>query len=164
MTTDIVSIAGGLTAAEVNAAVASPSEEWSVRAHRTVYYPYLWSRLRYATRTLLGTSGVQLSCLVDLRTGVPSTTDPFDLTRIETETGAVMAPRLDEGAALRIARRYGAHAAPGRRTALMAPSVTVLDQRLVYKPFWIVDGTDRGGSAFRILVDGISGRVHPLAA
>ena len=162
MNNDIVAIAGGLTSAEAEGVVGSTSSDWISRARRKVYYPYFWFHLRHATRTLLGQSSARLSCLVDTRTGHASTADPFEVERVDVSTGVVMTPRLAEADALRIAHRYSGYVMRNRRKALVAPQVTVLDRRLVYKPFWIVDGTTPSESSFRVLVDGVTGGFHAL--
>ena len=162
MTNDVVAIAGCLTSAQAEGVVASASGEWTSRARSKIYYPYFWFHLRYATRTLLGYGSVRLSCLVDTRTGCASTTDPFELERVDANAGVVMEPRLAEGEALRIAHRYTAYAVRNRRKALVVPEVTVLERCLVYKPFWIIDGTQRCASSFRMLVDGVTGGFHVL--
>ena len=162
MTNDAMAIAGCLTSAQAEGVVASPSGEWTSRAQRKIYYPYFWFHLRYATRTLLGKSSVRLSCLVDTRTGLTSTADPFELERVDANVGAVMEPRLAEDEALRIAHRYGAYVVRNQRKALIVPEVTVLERCLVYKPFWIVDGARRCQSSFRVFVDGVTGGFHVL--
>ncbi len=162
MTSDAVAIAGCLTSAQAEGVIASTSGEWTSRARRRIYYPYFWFHLRYATRTLLGKSSVRLSCLVDTRTGLASTADPFDVERLDPNAGALMEPRLAEDDALRIAHRHGAYVVRNGRKALSVPEVTVLERCQVYKPFWIVDGTKRRASTFRVLVDGLTGRFHVL--
>ncbi len=162
MTNDVVAIAGCLTSAQAEGVVASTSGEWTSRARRKIYYPYFWVHLRYATRTLLGKTSVRLSCLVDTRTGLTSTADPFELERVDTNTGAVMKPHLAEDDALRIAHRYGAYVVRHGRKAFLVPDVTVLERCLVHKPFWIVEGTKRCESSFRVLVDGVTGGFHVL--
>ena len=162
MTNDVVAIAGCLTSAQAEGVVASASGEWTPRARRKIYYPYFWFHLRYTTRTLLGNSSVRLSCLVDTRTGLTSTTDPFELERVDVNAGAVLGLRLAEDDALRIAHRYGAHAVLHKRKALVVPDVTVVERGLVHKLFWIVDGRKRRQSSFRVLVDGVTGAFHVL--
>ena len=114
MTHDVVAIAGCLTSAQAEGVVASTSGEWTVRTRSKIYYPYFWFHLRYATRTLLGRTSVRLSCLVDTRTGVTSTVDPFELECVEANAGAVMEPRLAEADALRLAHRCSAYAVRNR--------------------------------------------------
>ena len=162
MTNDVVAIAGCLTSAQAEGVVVSTSGEWTSRAHGKIYYPYFWFHLRYATQTLLGKSCVRLSCLADVRTGHAATADPFELERVDASAGGVMEPRLSEDEALRIAHRYGAYVVRNRRKALAVPEVTVLERCLVYKPFWIVDGTKWRKSSFRVLVDGVTGGFHAL--
>ena len=162
MTNNVVAIAGRLTPAQAESAVTSASGEWTSRARRRLYYPYFWFQLRYTVRTLLETSSVRMSCLVDTRTGLASTADPFELERVDGDAGEVMEPRLAEDEALRIARRYVAYVVRNRRKALIVPEVKVLERSLVHKPFWIVDGTTRHESSFRVLVDGVTGGFHVL--
>ena len=162
MTNDVVAIAGCLTSAQAEGVDASASGEWTSRARSKIYYPYFWFHLRYATRTLLGYGSVRLSCLVDTRTGCASTTDPFELERVDANAATVMEPRLAEDDALRSAHRYGAYVMRHRRKALVAPEVTMLERGLVHKPFWVVDGSKPRQSTFRVLVDGLTGRFHVL--
>ena len=96
MTNNVVAIAGRLTPAQAESAVTSASGEWTSRARRRLYYPYFWFQLRYTVRTLLETSSVRMSCLVDTRTGLASTADPFELERVDGDAGEVMEPRLAE--------------------------------------------------------------------
>lgn len=162
MTRHLMSIAGCLTSAQAEGVVASPSGEWTSQARRQIYYPYFWFHLLYATRTLLGHHRARVACLVDTRTGLISTADPFELEPIAVDTAAVMEARLAEDDALRIAHRHGAYGARNGRKALVVPEVTVLEKCLVHKPFWIVEGTPRRSPSFEVLVDGVTGGFHVL--
>ena len=162
MTSHVVAIAGCITSAQAEGVVASTSGEWSCRIRRKLYYPYFWSQLSCTARTLLGTSSARWSSLVDARTGLASTADPFELERVDGDAEGVLAPRLTEDTALRIARRYVAYVGRNRRKALVVPDVKVLDRCLVHKPFWIVDGTTRRDVSFSVLVDGVTGAFHIL--
>ena len=73
----------------------------------------------------------------------------------------VVASRMDEHEAARIAERYTGYVLRSKRRALVSPTVTVISSRLVYKPFWIVTYTE-SGTLVRVLVDGITGGFHPL--
>ena len=162
MTNDVVAIAGCLTSSQAESMVASTSDEWTSHARKKIYYPYFWFHLRYTTRTVLGEGSVRLSCLVDTRTGLPSTADSFDLERVEANTEAVMEPRLDQDEALRIAHRYATYILQNRRKALVVPKMMVLERCLIHKPFWIVGGTKRRQASFHVLVDGVTGGFHVL--
>lgn len=137
--------------------------EQTVRVERNLYYPYFWLQLRYAVHTVLGKSAVRLSCLVDSRTRTGATTDPFDLERIEANERDIIAPRVDEGEAHGIAERYIGYVLRNRRRALVASTLEVLSCELVYKPFWIVTCPHARKPSLRVLVDGITGGLHPLA-
>ena len=162
MTREIVAIEGRLTSVQVEEVIAAVSGEWTPRACRKLYYPYFSFELRYTARTLLGRSGVRASCLVDARTGLASTSDPFELERVEVDASDILEPRLTDDAALSIAERYVAYVVKNKRKALVVPDTDVLDRKLVRKPFWIVECTQRdpGAPGFSVLVDGITGGFH----
>ena len=92
------------------------------------------------------------------RTRVSSTSDPFELDPVEADEAEVALPRLEVAEALRLAERYASYVVKSRRKALVTPKREVLEQRLVYKPFWIVDCAE----AYTLLVDGVTGGFHPL--
>ena len=154
MTNHLVTIAGHLTGVQAEGVVRSALGEWTSRGRRKLYYPYFWLQLGYAAHTLLGTSRLRMSCLVDARTALASTADPFEVERVDADAGEVMEPRLVEDEALRIARRYAAYVVRNRRRAL--------GRNLVFKPFWIIDGTKPQESSLRVIVDGVTGGFHAL--
>ncbi len=114
--------------------------------------------MRYEVSTLLGKSGVRLECLVDTRTRVSSTTDPFELELVEANENEIVETGVDAPQALTLAERYLSYVVKNRRKALVRPRMEVLGERLVYKPFWIVDCTE----GYTLLVDGVTGGFHPL--
>ena len=162
MTNHLVTIAGHLTGVQAEGVVRSALGEWTSRGRRKLYYPYFWLQLGYAAHTLLGTSRLRMSCLVDARTALASTADPFEVERVDADAEEVMEPRLAEDEALRIARRYAAYVVRNRRKALVAPDVTALGRNLVFKPFWLIDGTKPQESSLRVIVDGVTGGFHAL--
>lgn len=148
---------------EAEQIVASSAPGWSVRFERKLYYPYYWFHFRHSARTLLGTSAVRVSCLVDARTRVGATTDAFDREYIQTDESATVDPAVDEREALRIAERYTRYVIRNQRKALVIPRIEVLEHDLVYKPYWILDCRHDVESRFRVLVDGVNGSFQPLA-
>ena len=162
MTTPDLAIRGTLTADGAVEAIRPYAGPWQLRAERKLYYPYFWFHLCSSVRTLFGRSSLDVSCLVDSRTGLGSTADPFALEPIE-DRGEIVAPRLTLAAARNVARRYVRYVTGMRRKALTAPKLDAVDERLVHKPFWIVTGTRRDATAWRVLVDGVTGRFHALS-
>ncbi len=158
MKTELLAIRGDFTAEACEAVVRMASPSSSPRARRRLFYPYFWFHLRFEVGTLLGKSVLRVECLVDARTQVSSTSDPFELDPVEADEAEVVAPRLEVAEALRLAERYASYVVKSRRKALVTPKREVLDQRLVYKPFWIVDCAE----AYTLLVDGVTGGFHPL--
>ena len=76
---------------------------------------------------------LELECLVDARTRVSSTNDPFELEPVHADEAEVVAPRLEVAEALRLAERYASYVMKNRRKALVTPKVEVVDQRLVLR-------------------------------
>ena len=158
----IRAIAGDVSGGAAERVVQSSSPGWTARAERRLYYPYFWFHFRYTARTFLGRSGLRASCLVDARTRLGATTDAFELQTVEPDARDIVAAGIDETEARRIAERYTSYVMRRRRRALIAPEVEVLDRALVHKPFWVVRCTRDDASAFRGLVDGLTGRFHVL--
>ena len=162
MNRDTLAMAGCLTAAQAEQVVAPMATAWTLRAKRKLYYPYFWFGFRSYARTVFGTSSAWWSSLVDARTGLGYTADRFDLERIDTDEPGRLDTRLAEEEALAVAQRYVGYVGRHRRRALVFPALKLLSQRLIYKPFWIVEGTRPDQPSFRMLVDGITGQFHPI--
>ncbi len=161
----IAVIAGDLGKEGVERLVQSTVPEQTVRAERRLYYPYFWLQLRYAAHTFLGKSAVRLSCFVDSRTRIGATTDPFELERIDANERDIITARVDESEAHRIAERYTGYVLRNRRRAFVAPTIEVLSCQMVHKPFWIVTTRSLAQQpSLRVLVDGITGGLHPLSS
>lgn len=129
------------------------------RVERQVYYPYYRYAVSGQLRWLFGRRRVGTECLVDARTGRAATADAVRAERrrvADEHCLPVARPARDAG---RSARRYATHAL-GRRFRLIANlRLRVSGGALLHRPFWIV----RAGR-LRVLVDAVSGELHPLAA
>jgi len=162
MTGPAVAIRSALTSAQAEAVIRPVAGEWQPWAEKKLYYPYFWFQIRCTASTPLGRSSVRVSCLVDTRTRLGSTADPFELEPIVPETGELVKPRLTRTEALEIAHRYVAYVAGARRKALVVPELQTLNEDLVHKPFWIVKCSKPGEAAFRVLVDAVTGGFYVL--
>lgn len=160
----IAAIRARLCGEEAEQIVSSAAPGWTARFERKLYYPYYWFHFRHSARTLLGTSAVRVSCLVDARTRVGATTDAFDREYVHTDASATVDATLDEREALRIAERYTAYVIRNQRKALVVPRIEVLEQEAVHKPFWIVGCRRDGELRFRVLVDGVTGSFQALSS
>lgn len=136
----------------------------SADVERKLFYPFHWFLLRSSTRTLLGESALRVSCLVDGRTGLCATADPFVLEDVRPSRDDILDAKLGELEACRIAERYVAFVARRRQKALVSPGLELLQTRLVHKPFWVLGCREGSGPSFRMLVDGVTGGFHPLPA
>lgn len=132
-------------------------------AERRLFYPYYCSVVRHTTRSLLGSTALGLSCLVDARTGVASTADAFATSRLDAPDADVLEPLLDAGRSRALAERYAGYVLRRRRSSLSfrQPALETTKLLLVHKPFWIVR-CSREDATFPVLVDGVTGRFHVL--
>ena len=150
----------GRADAEAIARRALATQEAS--AERELFYPYHWFLLRASWATLLGPRGGKVSCLVDARTRVVSTSDPFEVETSRALAENVLVSKVEERDAERVARRAAARAVGRRERALVPAAWTLVDRAFVHKRFWVVKAASTGGTR-RLLVDGVTSRVHPLA-
>ena len=148
---------------EAEQIVSSAAAGWTAHFERQLYYPYYWFHFRHSTRTLLGTSAVRVSCLVDARRRVGATTDAFEREYLPADTSATLDPTVDENEAFRIAERYTAYVVRRQRKALAITRMEVLEKEPVYKPFSIVSCERDGEPPFRVLVDRVTGGFQPLS-
>ena len=145
-------------AGEAMSTVASVAGVTDVAVDRQIYYPYHWYRAAGSAPGLFGRRPVSLSCLVDACNGVVSTADSFTLDEVTVSGAVLVSARQDAGEAGLAARRYVTHAL-GRGLRTVANFNVDLDHRgVVYKSFWAL----RCGDS-RVLLDGVTGRLHPLA-
>lgn len=122
---------------------------------RPLFYPYYWFLFRETVETFFGSSSIRISCLVDGRTGLGATSDPFDVELRRVGGGDVLACAIEEGEALEVGRRLVRLAPRARRRALVIARRELLDRCLVYKPYWVV--SSRREEAPWSLVDGVTG-------
>ena len=133
-----------------------------VTGYRKLYYPYDWILFRYRAKTWLGHTALKVSCLVDSRTRVCSTADPFPTEDVAPGDDLVLDPRIGRERALALARRYAAHAVRQNHKAFVLPRVEVLERRGIYKPFWVVDCAPDEAGPQSLLFDGVTGEYCAL--
>ena len=163
MTRSLARIRGGVGRDRAERLIASVAGGWTPRVEACLFYPYFWFLFRFSAKTLFGETGLKVSCLIDALTKVGATADVFELDHVGVPAGDVIEPRLDEAEANRLAERYAAYVVRNKHKALVVPKLEVLEHALVFKPFWIVNCTNRTKPDFRVMVDGITGGVHVLS-
>jgi hypothetical protein len=145
-------------------AILEASAPVSAEVERELFYPFHWFLLRSSAKTLFGTSALGVSCLVDARRRRCATADPFETEDRVVTPENIVEPTLAESDGLRIAERYASYVVQRRRSAFVRQHLEVVEQDLVYKPFWIVHCRQERSRPFRMLVDGVTGGFYPLPA
>lgn len=147
----VSAIRGTVGAGEARAIVRASAPEVQVSSLRELLYPYHWFLLRSRESAV--------SCLIDARTGRGSTSDRFLVETRDVAAEDVLPDVISILDARARARRAAVDALTNGRRAFFAPRFHWLASDLVYKPFWVV-----GCGPFSVLVDGVNGGLHPLAA
>lgn len=128
-------------------------------AERRVFYPYYHFGARGRLRWLFGERRLEFDCLVDARTGRAASADALALDTLTVDDAEVLGATHEAVEAEPRARRYARHAL-GKGFRLLGDFNLELDcAGLVHRPYWIV----RTGTS-RVLVDAVTGDLHPLAA
>jgi hypothetical protein len=147
---------------EAERLIAKVSGDYAGRVTAGVHYPYHRFLIRCSTRTLMGETAFDVSCLVDARTGVASTTDAFEIEESRAVGDEVIGHVVDRAEARRIAERYVSYIVRNRRKALVVPKIEIIEEGVVYKRFWIVQCEHPSDPAFRVMVDAVTGAFHVL--
>ena len=152
-----LAIEGAAGPEDPGARFARAGTPYRIRDCRRVYYPYDWYLIRYRAGTWLGTTTTLISCLVDARTRVCATADPFRLQNRAAGDAWLLDRREGRDATRELARRYADHAVRQKHKALVPPRVDVVESRPVYKPFWLTDCNLGGAPTQTLLIDGVTG-------
>ncbi len=154
---EVTSILGGVDAAEAGKISAAASKGLAGGTARPLFYPYHWFSFRETTETPFGASSIRISCLVDGRTGLGATSDPFDVELRRVAVRDVLSCTIEEADALEQAKRFVRHAPKARRRAFVGARRELVESGLVYKPFWVVStGSER--APLSVVVDGVTAR------
>ena len=152
-----------ITRDEAASIVLAHAGEYSVQVQKLIYYPYLWVYFKYTVKTLLGKSRIiDASCLVDLINNQGATTDRFELSSESVPADNILEPDYDSETALATAKSYLLHASINKMKALLTPRYEVVENKQIYKPFWIVRCTNRSRDSFKVIVDSLTGKFQVL--
>ncbi len=159
----INSIRGFLSSNDALTVIKPFIENYIPKSQKMVFYPYYWVFFHYTVNTIIGKSRIiEASCLVDMINNIASTTDRFEKENIEAVSENILTPSIPEKEAFKSARTYLIHASILKRKALLVPNVQVMQEELIYKPFWIIKCTNRTRENFNVMVDAVSGKYQIL--
>ncbi|MBM7715197.1 hypothetical protein JOC94_002184 [Bacillus thermophilus] len=100
---------------------------------------------------------------VDGISGVAALADKAPTFQIKTVSAERLLPStIQKHRAVQIAEDYIFRTLSTKIKVLLTPKVTLQKQLLFYRPYWIVDAKQIGKDDFRLMVDGVSGKYHPL--
>lgn len=138
--------------------VGGTSGEFSAQVQKILYYPYHWFHFEYDVKTLLGKRTIQAFIMVDLINNRAHTADRFEFAEIEVPQDNVLKPDFPKEAAKDTAGTYLLHSSIHEMKALLCPEKRIVDERMTYKPFWIVRCVNFKNETFRVMVDAMTGK------
>ncbi|WP_340084913.1 hypothetical protein MHB50_04505 [Siminovitchia sp. FSL H7-0308] len=138
-----------------------PSLHFSV--DELLYYPYLFFEHSFARKNPLSPLKGIIGSTVDGISGVAALADKAPTFQIKTVSAERLLPStIQKHRAVQIAEDYIFRTLSTKIKVLLTPKVTLQKQLLFYRPYWIVDAKQIGKDDFRLMVDGVSGKYHPL--
>lgn len=135
----------------------------SVRIQNRLYYPYYFFQYRLRGKRLFTKVHFRVGCTVDLISGKEALVDtPFDPRPETVPRKTVLEAAMTAEGARERAQSYVC-AFVSMKMKLLG-SVELLQERgfMYYHPFWLVSCKDPDKVSVWIIVDGVSGRLHPL--
>jgi len=122
-------------------------------------YPYYRFKAGCKVPTMVGRQELSFDCLVDGINGLGATADPFSTDRLIVPDELLLETEVSKDDAAGIAHRTVTHQL-GKKLKMIAPfDVTLESAGLIYRSFWIVRI-----SGSRIMIDSVTGSMHPLRA
>ncbi|MEM9209671.1 MAG: hypothetical protein AAGA61_10505 [Pseudomonadota bacterium] len=157
--TEITSMRSALAQADIleRVAEALPLDAATPVVEHRVYYPYFRFCVTGVLRWLFGARRINVSCLIDARTGRAATADAFDVETVSVAPTQQLAVQQCVSAGRGLAERYTRHSL-GRAFRMLTTFRLHADAGvLIHRPYWVVRA-----SGHRFLVDGVTGEFHPL--
>lgn len=128
-------------------------------APQQVSYPYHWFRAQPSVPRLFGRRQVDVSCLVDARTGIASTCDTFQPQSRNVDRRVVLSVTNSTATAERAARRCLTHSLAKRLRTIADFRVQPENLGVVFKTYWILSCAGQ-----EIILDSATGAWHLLRA
>lgn len=153
------------TEVDVTAARSSLIESDERMAEATIrtqlYYPYQVIMFKLSAETLLSTVDEKMVCGVDLVNGKELLIDerPTSMSVTVPETDVLTAQQSREEA-ISAARYYVLQISQRRLKFTHTPDITLLESRLLYRPFHLADCQTTNDESYRYIVDSVSGNFH----
>lgn len=142
--------------------VLSLDKTIQVEGLQKIYYPYYHVEMQAESHILGKKISGKIACLIDLIEGAETLiSEEPRVEKIEVERQIVITPKLTNEGLLRKAENFLSQSISHKMKVLLVPKLTLLTERVLYRPFWLVNCTSRN-ETFQLLVEGISGHYHPL--
>ena len=139
------------------------SDGFIVALQKKIFYPYFWVYFSYSVKTVFGrVKENNASCFVDLINNQASTTDRFAVEETEAIKDNVLEYDYGPESALETAKTYFTHSFIHNTRLLTTPEYEILEQMLVYKPFWIVKCSNHDKYSYKVIVDAATGKFQLL--
>jgi len=138
------------------------SEYYVPQVQKKLYYPYYWFLFKYSVKTIFGEKTIRVPCIIDMLNKQASTVDDFEREFISVEQENIIQGKLKKLEALKSAKSYIIHAVMHKLKSLIYPEIELLEENVVYRPFWIIKCDRNGYNSFKVMVDGVTGKFQIL--
>lgn len=158
----ILTIKQNINSIEAKQIIDRLSEDYIPQVQKKVYYPYYWYLFKYSVKTIFGEKTIRVPCIIDMLNKQASTVDYFEREIIAVEQENIIQGKLKKSEALKSAKSYHIHAVMHKLKSLIYPEIGLLEEKTVYKPFWIIKCDSKGHNSFKVMVDGVTGKFQIL--
>ena len=143
--------------------VARATRSRSVRIQSRLFYPYYFFQYRLRGKRLFAKVHSRIGCTVDLISGREALADtPFEPRPETVSREWILEAAITEARAREQARSYVCAAVSMKMKWFRSVELRQERSFLYYRPFWLVACEERDKDPVWIIVDGVSGRFHPL--
>lgn len=160
---NIVSIRTSWDAPSLADHISRITKARSVQIRNRFYYPYYFVQYRLRGKMLFMRVNKRVGCTVDLVSGREALVDaPLEPCRETVPRDSVLEGNLTELNARERAKSY-VYYAVSMKIKLLGSVELIQERELLYhRPFWLVTCEWPDEEPISIIVDGVSGRFHPL--
>ena len=128
-----------------------------------LYFPYYLLTVGVNTRLLAHKISANLACMIDLVEGAEAmTTVAMELVEMELSESLMLPRDYDLEAARAKGLETVRHHLVQNTKVMNVPKVTVEEEQVVYKPFWVISCLGLKKETFSVLMDGVTGEYQLL--
>ncbi len=137
--------------------------ESTYKVQHCIYYPYLFFEYSVQKKNFFDPIEGKLGCTIDGVNKIGALIDTYPLLdEKKIADGQIVNCTLSLPDAEAIAKKFLLDSILRKRKVFTIPKLKMTQQKIFYRPYWIVKGNEDKPNHFLLLVDAVSGKFHPL--